>query len=241
MHWTTIYTPNSSGTVLSPDNYERSTTPPFELFQQTVWLNNTGDIAFWDATNTVIQIFCLRRSPNGEWYTPNAVLVKNPLKNKFIIAQVAKHSTACNEQQRHYVHVVQQQSNDTAKSKTWSSNLSTALKNAELCHQQFGHASLSTLAETQQVVNSMPPLPTAAIPFFKCPFCEKAKMTKYHSKSKPKTKLYIPGQAYHMNLYFVSGPSNLQDVLHKQAKPKSNLKKSCGSYIGFLTIINVAS
>ena len=41
-----------------------------------------------------------------------------------------------------------------------------------------------------------------------------------------------------MDLSFVSGPSNLQDVLTKNEKAKSTLKKSCNGYIGFLTIIN---
>ena len=130
---------------------------------------------------------------------------------------------------------------DTSKVKSWTSGLSTALKNLELWHQRYGHISPTTLSKTQKVVKEMPPIPSTNPLFFKCPFCEKAKMPKYSGKSKAKKGLFIPGQAYHMDLSFVSRPSNIQDVLRKNEKAKSSLKKSRNGYIGFLTIIDVTT
>jgi len=44
-----------------------------------------------------------------------------------------------------------------------------------------------------------------------------------------------------MDLSFVSGPSNLQDVLTKNEKAKSTLKKNRNGYIGFLAIIDATT
>ena len=66
-------------------------------------------------------------------------------------------------------------------------------------------------------------------------------MTKYSGKAKAKKELFIPGQAYHMDLSFVSGTSNLQEVLTKNEKVKTALKKSRNGYIGFLTIIDATT
>ena len=52
--------------------------------------------------------------------------------------------------------------------------------------------------------------------------------------------VYIPGQAYHMDLAFVSGPAKLDD-LRTTAEESVTLKQSREGYIGFLTIIDVAS
>ena len=44
-----------------------------------------------------------------------------------------------------------------------------------------------------------------------------------------------------MDLSFVSGPSNLEDMITCNALPKETVKRSCNGYIGFLTIIDVAT
>ena len=51
----------------------------------------------------------------------------------------------------------------------------------------------------------------------------------------------IPGQVFHMDLSFVSGPSNLEDMITNNAPPEKTLQTSRDGYIGFLTIIDVAS
>ena len=51
---------------------------------------------------------------------------------------------------------------------------------------------------------------------------------------------YIPGQAYHMDLAFVSGPAKFDD-LQTTTEDSVTVKKCRDGYIGFLTIIDVAS
>ena len=52
--------------------------------------------------------------------------------------------------------------------------------------------------------------------------------------------VFIPGQVYHMDLAFVSGPSKLNDI-RKNSEESVTVKQSREGYIGFLTIIDVAS
>jgi hypothetical protein len=52
---------------------------------------------------------------------------------------------------------------------------------------------------------------------------------------------FIPGQAYHMDLAFVGGPSNLDLEKGSNITPSPSVKKSREGYIGFLTIIDVSS
>ena len=77
-------------------------------------------------------------------------------------------------------------------------------------------------------------------PLFCCPFCRKAKQTKNHGGLPDKKKAIIPGQAFHMDLSFVSRPSKLEEMLQKGSKPATKIKTSRDGYIGFLTIIDVA-
>jgi hypothetical protein len=51
---------------------------------------------------------------------------------------------------------------------------------------------------------------------------------------------FIPGQAYHMDLAFVSSPSNLDLENGSNITPIPIVKKSRDGYIGFLAIIDVS-
>ena len=73
MRWTTVYTSKSTGTVLSPDNYQRSNNPKFNAFQHT-GKNNHGS---------------LRQTSNGEWYSPNKVPINNTMENEHQVKQVS--------------------------------------------------------------------------------------------------------------------------------------------------------
>ena len=48
----------------------------------------------------------------------------------------------------------------------------------------------------------------------------------------------IPGQVFHMDLSYVSGPFNLDDIFTYNAPPEPTLKRSWDGYIGFQTIID---
>ena len=103
----------------------------------------------------------------------------------------------------------------------------------------MGHIGTSTLQLTQKCTTGIPPIPSAA-PLFKCPYCEKGKMLKRSGKLKSEDQ-FIPNQAFHMDLSFMPGPSNLTDMLKFNAPPKKSINKSRDGHIGFLTIIDVAS
>ena len=119
------------------------------------------------------------------------------------------------------------------------STLGQKIKDLKLQHQQLGHCSTRTLNETQKCTDGIPNLPTTA-PFFKCPFCESAKLTKKGGNRTDKDD-FVSTQVYHMDLSFISRPSNLGNVSKCQTTPKITIKQSRDGYIGFLTIIDVAT
>lgn len=81
----------------------------------------------------------------------------------------------------------------------------------KLWHQPLGPASPRLMNETRNYSEGIPDLPTHT-PFVQCLFCKKAKMIKNSGNKSKDEDVSIPGQAYHMDLAFVSGPSNLEDV-----------------------------
>ena len=103
----------------------------------------------------------------------------------------------------------------------------------------MGHISPRTLQATQRCITGIPKFKQATS-LFRCPFCEKSKMIKRGGKRTSQDNC-IPGQVFHMNLSFVSGPLNLEDMITNNAPPEKTLKTSRDSYIGFLIIIDVSS
>jgi hypothetical protein len=72
MNWTVLYTPKSSGTVLSPDNYH--TTHNSKLFAfYHLGSNNGGKIGFLDHNKQEVESIQMKRTDNGEWLTLPAV------------------------------------------------------------------------------------------------------------------------------------------------------------------------
>jgi hypothetical protein len=114
------------------------------------------------------------------------------------------------------------------------------MKELELWHQQMGHCSTRTLNETRKCVKGIPDLPTNT-PFFKYPFCEIGKMVKKGGNKTTDKDNFIPGEAYHMDLAFVSRLSNLDVDGGLNSGSSPIVKKSRDGYIGFLTIIDVSS
>jgi hypothetical protein len=91
MNWTVLYTPNSSGTVLSPDNYH--TTHNSKLFAfYHLGTNNGGKIGFLDHNKHEVESIQMKRTDNGEWLTMNQILVTSLIKNKRIIRSVNRRS-----------------------------------------------------------------------------------------------------------------------------------------------------
>jgi hypothetical protein len=102
---------------------------------------------------------------------------------------------------------------------------SQKIKELELWHQRMEYCSTRTLNETRKCVEGIPDLPTNA-PFFKCPFCERGKMVKKGGNKTTDKDSYIPGQAYHMDLAFVSVPSNQDLQAGSNIAPSPIIKKS---------------
>ena len=114
------------------------------------------------------------------------------------------------------------------------------VQNTKLWHMKYGCSAPSTLYQTQKHVEGI--LEVLLSPrLFKCPYCEKAKMVKHSGGPQNKDKTLVPGQMYHLDLAFVSGPSNLREMIEKGAKQKDTITVSKEGYIGFLTIIDVAT
>ena len=95
------------------------------------------------------------------------------------------------------------------------------MKDLELWHQRLGHYSTRAMIETRKCSKAVSPYQQA---FFKYPFYEKVKtMKRSGNKSKDKD-VFILGQAYHMDIAFVSGLSNLEEVSTSTNKPKLTMK-----------------
>ena len=113
------------------------------------------------------------------------------------------------------------------------------MKDLKLWHQQIGHSFTQAITETRKCTKEIPKLPTHT-PFFKCPFYEKAKMVKRSGNRSKDKDIYISGQAYHMNLAFMSGPAKFDDI-RTTMEESVTVKQSREGFIGFLTNIYVAS
>ena len=88
----------------------------------------------------------------------------------------------------------------------------------------MGHISQRTLQATQRCTTGIPPIPKTSS-MFKCPFCEKAKMIKQSGHQKQQDA-YIPSQVFHMDLSYISDPSNLDNIILHNTPPVPTIKQS---------------
>jgi hypothetical protein len=133
------------------------------------------------------------------------------------------------------------QSGVSIRTSNWTTPLSKAIQHLELWHQRLGHTAPRTMKRTQQVVDGIPHLPDAN-PLFCCPFCNKAKMRKSHGGKRSTREAFVPGTSlFHMDLGFIGGPKNLQEVLHNGATPKETIIKSHDGFSSYLLIIDAAT
>jgi hypothetical protein len=75
MEWTVLYTPLSSGTVLSPDNYHSTHKLKYYAFYHMGTSESTGRMGFLDYNHREVESIQMKRTHNGEWLTTNQVLV----------------------------------------------------------------------------------------------------------------------------------------------------------------------
>ena len=271
MCWEALYTPDGSSTVLSPDSYLQTHPKFYRAFQQSENCDNNSSITFTDTNDKVIKSVALERNNNEQWLTKptNQILLPSEKQKKYIIRKVRTQSATIREKSTMKVTITptdesiemtsektttilnnnnnnnNNDDNNNIDNNNVDNNNDTCrpetkpIQNIELWHQRMGHISPRTLQATQRCTSGIPHLPTVPSKF-KCLFYEKAKMMKQSGKRKSEDA-FILGQVYHIDLSFVSGLSNLEDMVTCNALPKETVKRSCEGYIGFLTIIDVAT
>jgi hypothetical protein len=66
-------------------------------------------------------------------------------------------------------------------------------------------------------------------------------MRKSHGGPSSTRETFVHGTSFHMDLDFIRGPKNLQEVLHDGATPKETIIKSHGGFSSYLLIIDAAT
>jgi hypothetical protein len=74
INWLTLYTPNSTGTIISPDHYIMDNGHVDE-FLQSGTRNGKGYLQFKSANSKTMAKVKMKRQRNGLWYTDSPVLL----------------------------------------------------------------------------------------------------------------------------------------------------------------------
>ena len=69
--WSILYTPSSTGMVLSLDHYHQSNISQFFSFSHSGDANCNGKTAFLDNNERKVESIKMKRSHNGKWMTTN--------------------------------------------------------------------------------------------------------------------------------------------------------------------------
>jgi hypothetical protein len=267
-NWLMLHTPQSTGTILSPDRYMMDH-PSVTSFRHQGNRDNTGSISFQHESGQQLTQINMHRRKDGLWFTTNPILAPPtrrppphliPLPPPPDTPQIQRMAVPlyCSEvdptatpppiMKIHADHAKQIKNaaapirrDYIGQNTNWTSQLSKALQKLELWHQRMGHPASRTLRNTQKVIDGIPILPEASS-IFCCPFCDKAKMSKSHHGGKHSTReAFLPGTAFHMDLGFLRGPDNLQEVLNSGATPTKTIQKSHDGYNCYLLIVDAAS
>jgi hypothetical protein len=261
LYWTMLHTPNSTGTILSPDKYMMDN-PSVHAFQHEGHKNGTGSINFSDINGNTIAAIDMKRQHDGLWYTTNPVLIPplddapilhpdkatapiHSLVNKSVVAMPQRldppGATTTHKTIPEPKHLVPEPPGTKAfETRTWTANAVKAIEQLELWHQRLGHPSPRALYHTQRVVEGIPNLPHDC-PIFKCPFCDMAKLRKSNRNKESTREAFLPGTSFHMDLGFIRGPANLEDVVQNGATPGKTIIKSRDGYEAYLLIIDAAT
>jgi hypothetical protein len=156
MNRTVLYTPKSSGTVLSPDNYH--TTHNSKLFAfYHLGTNNGGKIGFLDHNKHEVESIQMKRTDNGEWLTTNQILVTSLIENKHIIRAVNRRSDRIRDIQMGQNDNIQSMEDrvviDQQQNESWATDIGSRHFDAmsEDAHPIFTDVKLKTMDTPQQV------------------------------------------------------------------------------------------
>jgi hypothetical protein len=248
MYWTMLHTPHSTGTILSPDKYMMDN-KTVDTFKHIGNKNGTGSINFENAKGRIIAAIDMARHHDGLWYTTNPVLLPPTDESSTIptvpMATPTINKTTSAHQPR--LQTIDEQTPIDDKNTTIATptttptiNLSKSLEQLELWHQRMGHPAQRALHQTQKVVEGIPALPPINS-LFSCPFCDMAKLRKSNRHKESLREVFTPGTSFHMDLGFIRGPSNLEDVVKNGATPSKTIVKSRDGYEAYLLIVDAAT
>jgi hypothetical protein len=240
MYWTMLHTPDSTGTIISPDKYMMDNSE-VQSFNHIGNKNGTGAINFEDDNGYLIASIDMSRHSDGLWYTTNPILMPPPSTNDYKTRDISIAppyiSKAATARQSPLTPIDEttplEQLKPTVK-------LTKSLEQLELWHQRMGHPAPRALQATQRVVEGIPNLPNNNS-IFSCPFCDMAKLRKADKNKNSLREVFIPGTSFHMDLGFIRGPSNLEDVVKNGATPNKTIVKSRDGYEAYLLIIDAAT
>mgnify|MGYP000588780518 FL=1 len=68
-----------------------------------------------------------------------------------------------------------------------------------------------------------------------------AKLRKTNRNKESTREVFLPGTSFHMDLGFIRGPSNLEEVVQKGATPGKTIIKSRDGYEAYLLIVDAAT
>ena len=243
MYWTMLHTPDSTGTIISPDKYMMDNSE-VHTFNHVGNKNGTGSINFKDANGCIIAAIDMARHSDGLWYTTNPILMPPPTNTSTkddppinaspMTPSISKASTA------HQPHLAPIDETTSSEDMKPTIKITKSLEQLKLWHQRMGHPAPRALQQTQQVVEGMPHLPNNNS-IFSCPFCDKAKLRKADRNKNSLREVFIPGTSFHMDLGFIRGPSNLEEVVKNGATPTKTIVKSRDGYEAYLLIIDAAT
>jgi transposase InsO family protein len=235
-----IYIPGANGTIISPHRMLRDLQKKGYRYKK--WSHDgawdeenphpppKGSITF-TGSDTFDDTSITMRQRRGLWYTTNTILI--PRSQQASIKKL--HSIMEDEE----LICLNQLDGDTEEEVEEILTRKERIS-VEQWHQRMGHISPKAMEQTQKHVLGIPKLPPVPS-CFSCPFCDKAKLTKAPRNKKTTREILQPGVQFHMDCGFFSGPSNLQDVLHKGATPDTTIATSRDGYEGYLLIIDAAS
>lgn len=232
--------PSSSETVFSPDGCMRNDNQ-IQEFSHVGNKNGQGHITFTKSDGSISSRLTMKQE-SGIWYTVNelkmpiSIVPRGPISPAppFKLAPLRATTISTTPElesttSRQYYRTV-----------NWTANMTKAVHNLELWHQRMAHVAPRTLTETSKVVDGIPNIPLDSS-FFGCPFCDKAKLRKQNRRLSTTREEFIPGVSFNMDLGFISGPENLQEVVKDGVTPKKLLKTSRDGYTCYLLIIDAAS
>jgi hypothetical protein len=176
MYWTMLHTPESTGTILSPDKYMMDN-KDVQKFSHVGNKNGTGSINFENKSGRIIAAIEMARHHDGLWYTTNPVLMPPKEDHLNMFDSTPEQPTITKTATAHQPTLAPIPETAQTVETEPKAKLPRLIQQLELWHQQMGHPAPRALYQTQRVVKGIP-VPPQDNSIFRCPFCDMAKLRK---------------------------------------------------------------